>query len=321
MNRQTRQNDSVPQSGHPQPNRAKRAGSGLFHWIVAGGSIAALAGAVYFGLQLIERDPSKVPVIKAMTGPSRIAPETPGGEIADHLGLAVNKIQTGTGIDDEADRVSLAPEQHSLTVEETETELAVRDVEPVVEDTALTVEDVEPTEPPEVAAVEPEPGREIVPLSDDDAAAAIAEALALATQSADPAASETPAAAVYQPRLRPSDLNTDVQVAAVIPVATTPEPTSDPAFSNRISEVPVGTKLVQLGAYDSEAQALSEWKKLMGKHSDFLAQKKMLIQPVVSGGRQLYRLRAVGFDGRDAAKGFCTALNARGVACFALTAR
>jgi hypothetical protein len=311
MNRQTRQDDSVQGQVKQKPKRTKSSRSGLFHWIVAGGSLATLAALVYFGLQLVERDPSKVPVIKAMAGPSRIAPETPGGEIAEHLGLAVNKIQTGTGVDEEAESVALAPEQHSLTDEEVATGLVTSEAVAVVETTSLTVEDSPEITPIETTGPEAVIAPEIGDITEEDAAVALAVAMALATEAAQVNAP------LFKPKLRPRDLITKVKTAALV----VDKPKADAAFANRISEVEVGTKLVQLGAYDSEEQALTEWKKLMGKHSDFLGQKKMLVQPVVSGGRQLYRLRAVGFDGRDEAKGFCTALNARGVACFALTAR
>lgn len=324
MNRQNSQNDSAAPSGQAKQTKVVTHRSGAFHWLIAGGSLALLGGMVYWGLQLVERDPSQVPVIKAMEGPARTAPENPGGEIAEHLGLAVNKVQTGTGVSDEADSVSLAPEQHSLTNEEQTAAMVDPTPEAVIEPTSLTVddEDIIVVEEPtiEAAALEegkPEDPPAIVDATEADVIAAIEEAMKLADLGLETKPS------IY-PKLRPSDL----KVASLAPAAVTKVETpkvetasTDPAFANRITEVAVGSKVVQLGAYDSEELALAEWKKLMGKHSDFLGPKKLLVQPVDSGGRKLFRLRAVGFEGRDEAKGFCTALNARGVACFALTAR
>lgn len=63
------------------------------------GSLRKLAGAAIFlgvvgamGLwsyRLGTRDATEVPVIKAMAGPARVAPENPGGTQAAHQGLEV----------------------------------------------------------------------------------------------------------------------------------------------------------------------------------------------------------------------------------------
>jgi hypothetical protein len=52
--------------------------------------VALVVGLGVWGYKLAVRDVRGVPVIQAMDGPMRIAPEIPGGEIADHQGLAVN---------------------------------------------------------------------------------------------------------------------------------------------------------------------------------------------------------------------------------------
>jgi hypothetical protein len=320
MSKQKLQTESATQTDQAAPQPSKSQVSSMLNWLMAGGSFAVLAGMIYWGMQLVERDPSLVPVIKAMEGPARTAPENPGGEIAGHLGLAVNKIQTGTGVSDEAESVTLAPEQHFLTKDEQAAELSKLTPTLRPKPTSLRVIDKDqPKEPaPEVAAlneIAPADPPEIVDATEDEIKAAIEEAMKLANLGLD----EIPS---MIPKLRPNNLKGIPKDKIAKPTVASPTtPSTDPAFANRVSEVEVGSKVVQLGAYDSEELALAEWKKLMGKHSDFLAQKKLLVQPVDSGGRQLFRLRAAGFDGRDEAKGFCTALSARGVDCFALTAR
>ena len=66
------------------------AGNPLVHWFGAFASAGVLAVMVYWGMQLVQRDPSEVPVIRAMEGPARIQPEDPGGAQSRYTGLAVN---------------------------------------------------------------------------------------------------------------------------------------------------------------------------------------------------------------------------------------
>ena len=66
--------------------------STLLNWIGALTSLALIAGLSAWGYQLAVRDVSGVPVIVALEGPMRVAPEDPGGQLAAHQGLAVNAV-------------------------------------------------------------------------------------------------------------------------------------------------------------------------------------------------------------------------------------
>ena len=116
------------------------------------------------------------------------------------------------------------------------------------------------------------------------------------------------------PQSRPSNLSSRIQAAAKVKDAEVTEP-------ENVSSVPVGTRLVQLGAYDSETIAAIEWDALIGKHGDLLTGKKRLIQSAESGGRTFFRLRAMGFDGVEDSRNLCSALLARGTPCIPVSAR
>jgi len=77
----------------------------------------------------------------------------------------------------------------------------------------------------------------------------------------------------------------------------------------------IGTRLVQLGAFDDEAGARTEWARLQTKFGDLMADKSLVIQAAQSGGRTFYRLRAHGFAGEDDARRFCAALVAENAPC------
>ncbi|MGY6632625.1 MAG: SPOR domain-containing protein [Alkalilacustris sp.] len=71
-------------------------------------SLALLAGFASWGWTLAVRDVSGVPVVRALEGPMRIAPDDPGGLRTAHQGLSVNAVAAGDEIA-LPDRVLLAP--------------------------------------------------------------------------------------------------------------------------------------------------------------------------------------------------------------------
>ena len=72
-------------------------------------SIALVIGVAVWSYNLISRDVSGVPVVKALEGPMRIQPEQPGGTPAAHQGLAVNEIAALGSAPAAPDQLMLAP--------------------------------------------------------------------------------------------------------------------------------------------------------------------------------------------------------------------
>ena len=92
-----------------------------------------------------------------------------------------------------------------------------------------------------------------------------------------------------------------VEAAAVVEV--------DPA------SLPDGTRLVQLGAFDSAEIARGEWDRIAIRFEALMADKRRVIQAASSGGRTFYRLRVEGFADVTDARRFCAALVAEGTNC------
>ena len=70
-------------------------------------SLALLAGVVVWAYKLGSQDAREVPVIRAAEGPTRIAPEEPGGVRFEHQGLAVYESISGR---EEGGRIARAPD-------------------------------------------------------------------------------------------------------------------------------------------------------------------------------------------------------------------
>lgn len=85
--------------------------------------------------------------------------------------------------------------------------------------------------------------------------------------------------------------------------------------------LPAGTRLAQLGAYDSIDIARAEWDRMNVKFGDYLNGKSRVIQKASSGGRTFYRLRAMGFEDISDARRFCSALVAEKADCIPVTTR
>lgn len=318
-------------------------------------SLALVVGMGVWGYRLAVRDVQGVPVIQALDGPMRIAPADPGGEIADHQGLAVNDVAAAGVATPLPERLILAPRPVELADEDTAglaglpplgTALAALPAAPVTgADLALAaappVESASPTEIAVDAAL-----AEALGLAPEDIAAASAVGAGVADAieatgappaplgpelaavpplpddpvADDPVADAGPGAITVspRPRPRPGSARADVPASAAADVAdlASAAPAGiDPAT------IPVGTRLVQFGAFDTAELARAEWVRLSGSFGDLMAGRDMVVQPAESGGRTFWRLRAHGFDGEDDARRFCSAFVAQGATCIPVPQR
>lgn len=283
-------------------------------------SAALVMGLGFWTYDLAMRDLTAVPVVRALEGPARMAPEEPGGEVAEHQGLAVNAIQAA---EDES-----APER--LVLAPSAAPLAEDDLAPDLRQASLEREGVAPAEPfaerPSRATggIDSLPGTQIMLASADTGAmgGASARVWGGAEIDAQPAAVDPIEAALAEALGMPApDAGPAVAELGGEGVARSPRPTGRPAAAAvPVAEIvpsalPAGTQLVQIGAFAEADQARAEWAALAGRFAPYLAGKAPVVQPATSDGRQLYRLRAAGFaDGADARR-LCAALSAEGVEC------
>lgn len=319
----------------------------LTHYLGALASVGLMVGLMAWGWQLVSRDVSGVPVIKAIQGEARTTPEDPGGELTSYTGYAVNGVAEGTE-PRPTEQVAIAPSATELTDED----LAMGQFG------ATAREPENPSEAPLSFDGEP-----IMPMSDSEAramaeAAAEAERLAMADHSVEQAAiidapaSEGPvnevvtdengapaqtdaitaaliqAQAAANPGIltassRPAPRPRTTRVAA----ATTTATDARPATAERAAEAPAPAPaastasgpLVQIGAFDSNAIASGEWNRLTGKFGSLLSGKGQVIQQHNANGRTFWRLRVAGFGNIGEARQFCAALKSGGTDCLALS--
>ncbi|WP_157994746.1 SPOR domain-containing protein [Paracoccus tegillarcae] len=105
--------EGAPYAAEPaEPSLSVRLGR-LTHYLGALVSVALMVGLMAWGWQLVMRDVSGVPVIKAVAGAARTTPDDPGGELTGHTGFAVNNVSGGAQ-DVPADQVGIAPAATAL---------------------------------------------------------------------------------------------------------------------------------------------------------------------------------------------------------------
>lgn len=280
-------------------------------------SVALVIGLGIWGYNLAVRDVAGVPVMRALGEPMRVAHDNPGGDIASHQGLSVNAVAAAGTAAPLPEQLVLAPRPVELSFDDTaglamSPDAAVPDagmleaavVEAVIAEPAVLATDL-PMMPDAV-------DQEAVALALADALAEGAEPLTdLAVETAAMTASPRPLA---RPQARPATQAEAVptEVQSVVAMAA---PEIDPAT------LAVGTRLVQLGAFDDAIGAKAEWARLADRFGDLMAGKSVVVQAAQSGGRTFYRLRAHGFEGEDDARRFCSALLAENAACIPVAHR
>lgn len=287
--------------------------SGIYlNYLGAALSLALITGVSVWGYKLIMRDVSGIPVVRAMDGEMRVLPDNPGGEVAPHVGLAVNEVAAIGEAGGPEDRLVLAPATAGLAREDLDAQPMAEQDEMLV---AVTV-DVAPASLDGATEITPDAS----PLSADDIIA-LADQIASGVEPIaaldEPAQTVVPAsvpglAVSIRPAVRPASLR------AVRPAPTaTPAPTADEvAVSTQV--FPEGTDLVQLGAFPNPTLAATQWQQLQARFGVLLEGRERVIQVSSQSSGTWYRLRASGFADRADAQRLCAALEAEGADCVAL---
>ena len=332
-----------------------RAGK-LTQWAGAALSLALMVGVGVWGYKLLVRDMTGIPVVRAMEGAAREAPSNPGGEVVPHLGLSVNAVAAAGEAAPPEDRLLLAPMQTELSQEdllamptaEADEPNAGADVTADATQTAVAaiVSGAQPLVDPALLSVAPPPDAAPANLTDPAAAVATdaapmtaADVLALADQIASGAApladlapgTELPALVSLDGAspLVLIDASVPGMVTALIPqirprtvlASAAPTPAAADTALALTPDLPAGTTLVQLGAFETPELAALAWDGLGQGFGDFMTGKARVLQQASRGGQSFYRLRAMGFADLDDARSFCAALAAENAACVPVVVR
>lgn len=285
--------------------------SRMAQWAGAVVSVVLIFGMGIWVYNIVSRDVTGVPVVRAAEGPLRVQPEDPGGRPADHQGFSVNSVVSDGIVENAADQLVLAPAPLDLTDEDLpQGDLPTNTAERAETSTSFT--DAETDEDLAEAAIGL--ADQLIAQEEENGTVAAGEdAILLAVLEATnaPDGGVGPTEAPF-PKLRPDGAEANVPAASV---ATSSVRELSP------DAVPDGSRLVQLGAFNSAEIARSEWERMSNLFSGYLENKTRVIQRAESGGKVFYRLRAMGFEDIDDARRFCAAFKARNVDCVPVLVR
>ena len=280
----------------------------IFYWIGAVLSLSLLAGAIGWSYKLVVRDINQIPIVRAQLGPLRVAPDNPGGLTAANQGLSVTQL----AVNEKpllSDEINLAPAAEILN-EETSASL-LREVDKLNQiDETYEIKQINAENTISLdgssGAMKGETASKteslVAQVAFSQKKVEIENAVSLAlsiTSEFDPSLTS----------LRPKTRPRSVQQNRELIVSKEP-----------MSKLPIGSAIVQLGAFDSKSLAESEWLRFEKLLGSILAPKQMIIQKAESGGKIFYRLRASGFNDISDARQFCTAISDK-VACIPVVTR
>ncbi len=301
-------------------------------------SVALVVGLALWGYRLAVRDVAGIPVVQALDDPMRIAPVDPGGQIAGHIGLSVNAIAAEGTAAPPPDQLVLAPRPVELAAEDLPVAAAmpVPAADPagvaaavlsMPEGEGARITPLAPVEMPTQADAAEAAGLTADAAADPEGAAVEAAGTAeppvadqvepLAPAEVDPLLAPAPEGTLVRslrPMRRPTEMVVLASLAAAPAAAVEPTPVAAAAIAS-------GTRMVQLGAFDNEADAMAEWTRLVAQFGDLISGKSRVIQDAQSGGRNFVRLRAMGFADEADARRFCSALLSENAVCVPVSQR
>lgn len=286
------------------PDEDGRGYSRFVNWLGAVLSVTLVGALGIWVYQLTTRDVSNVPIVRATQSPMRIAPEDPGGDLAEHQGLAVNQVTADGGVQAPADRLVLAPPPESLTEDD-------------VPGSQLDQAGMEGQ--PQVADASHQPS-----MSDDANAELVSVGIPALESEQSPGDQAQDPMQVEEDGIQRSPLpvpRPEVDPIAQSVARAVARSVQVKAIEVEPSSIPAGTPLAQFGAYDSPETARNEWARLKGQFPQFLRGRNWIVEETVSGGRSFYRLRTTGFDSLNDSKRFCSLFTAEGQDCVAVQTR
>tara|TARA_B100001248_G_C27395722_1_gene465406 strand:- start:1068 stop:1988 length:921 start_codon:yes stop_codon:yes gene_type:complete len=284
----------------------------VFYWVGAALSLSLLTGAIGWSYQLIVRDINQIPIVRAQLGPLRVAPDDPGGLTAANQGLSVTQL----AVNERpllSDEIFLAPAAEVLSEENVALQISEENSSITNKEKFDTLE----------VSTENSLDFKILPEQNATGLASNNEAF-LSTAAFSPKKLEIENAvslalsltnevdssfSSLRPKIRPVVLN-QIQTDNI----------AQSVANELVMTAPIGSAVVQLGAFESKSLAQIEWQRLEALLGSVLTSKNMMVQKAESGGRVFYRLRAFGFDDLSDARQFCSAVNDK-VACIPVVTR
>jgi len=277
--------------------------SSAVSWLVMGAAALGFLGLGWYAFSSSESGGSddEIVTLDAYEDPYKHAPEDKGGMEFPHQDKTIYDALDGNTRGGDAEALFPEPEEPVIPEipEEKVTEPAAPEAgdgaesyvaEPPVNEAAEKVADAAPAAAPKVEEV-PTP------------------APVVAEKKPEPAPMPVVVEKKPEPKPAPVVVEKKPEPAPVVKAPTPPAAPAKPVATG-------GSYAVQLGAFKSDAEAKTQWSKIVAKHGSILGGTKSVVVKADLPNGTFYRLRAVGFASEAAAKSACASLAKAGQGCF-----
>lgn len=255
-------------------------------------SLFLIGGLLYWGYNLSQKMAIEMPIIKSQSGPLKVIPEDPGGDLVSHLGFSVNSVQESGHVEGPSSKIILAPP--SVGVQDSDLRSLSGfgdssgqiDFKSTINSTLANLFN-STTELDKEQRVELRTPR-------------IKENLSVTQNGIDVS---------LRPMRRPQkkDLNTLYQDSIVQILLNQVKASS---INN-----PEGRLMVHLGSFENSIFATTQVETFVTRYKDHLANKTVFLQKSETGGRFIYRMRVIGFESKRETEKFCILINSFGTDC------
>ena len=249
-------------------------------------SISLLGGFLYWAYHVIVQSESEVTIVKAPIGPLKVLPEDPGGNLASHLGFSVNSVQESGQVAGPSAKLVLAPPAMGVQESDLRTLSGFGDSNGTI-----------------------------------DLKSSINNALAVIfkdTTSLDIKETSTKKDIYEKQNSIPKGFSRPLRRPAKLVSATSHQDLVAQIVLNQVKANMLNSKdqlKVHLGSFKNNVLADAQLENFLVRYKDYLTNKAVFLQKSETGGRSIYRMRAVGFSNSSETKKFCSIINSFGNEC------
>lgn len=261
-------------------------------------SLFLITGLLYWGYNLTSKTRIDLPIIKSQIGPLKVLPDDPGGTLVSHLGFAVNSVQESGRVEEPSSKIVLAPPAVGVQESDLRSLSGFGDFNGQIDlkssiNNALANIFNNTSELNDEKIVEP-----VIDL--------IKETKAL---------QRSDIRGPLRPVMRPkrTDLN-GVHQDSIIHILL------NEVKANSLIN-PEGELMVHLGSFENSVYASTQVEKFVALYKGYLSNKTVFLQKSETGGRFIYRMRAIGFESSEEIEQFCTYINSFGNDCIAVLSK
>lgn len=261
-------------------------------------SLLLIGGLLYWGYNLSLNTRIEVPIVKSQIEPLKVLPKDPGGDSISHLGFSVNSVQESGYVEGPSSKIVLAPPSIGVQDSDLRSLLGFGDSNGQI-DLKSTINNALA----DILNNTTELGEEE---KFDFATPVIEKIVSLRSNSL--SVSPRPVRRPKKPDLNLSYQDSMVQILL------------NEVKASGLNDTK-GELMTHLGSFENIVFASAQVESFVTRYKDYLLNKTVFLQKSETGGRFIYRMRAIGFKSVKETEKFCDFINSFGNDCIPILSK